>query len=97
MAERRARERLAAAVNTGSDQGPAPDRIDVVAALGRLPRRQREATVLRYYMRMDVAEIALALGVSDGTVKSALYRARATLARELDEEADEEEPVARDR
>lgn len=44
-------------------------------ALGRLPRRQRAAVVLRYYEQMSEAETAAALGVSTGTVKSTVSRA----------------------
>ena len=36
----------------------ADDRLDVERALAALPRRQREATVLRYYLGLDVAEVA---------------------------------------
>ena len=39
-------------------------------ALARLSRRQREVTVLRYYLAMDVSEIAGVLDVSEGTVKT---------------------------
>ncbi len=42
----------------------------VVAALGQLPRRQREVLVLRYYGGLSEAEIADTLGVRPGTVKS---------------------------
>jgi RNA polymerase sigma-70 factor (ECF subfamily) len=88
-AEATAKQRLGAA----AEQHAAPGgmRTDVERALGTLPRRQREVTVLRYYLGMDVAEIARTLGVSDGTVKTQLFRARQALARELGEEADEEE------
>ncbi|HEU5035068.1 MAG TPA: SigE family RNA polymerase sigma factor [Mycobacteriales bacterium] len=44
-------------------------------ALGRLPRRQRAAVVLRYYEQLSEAETAAALGVSTGTVKSTVSRA----------------------
>lgn len=47
----------------------------VVTALGRLPRRQREVLVLRYYGNLTEAEIAEATGVSKGTVKSTASRA----------------------
>ncbi len=47
----------------------------VVTALGRLPRRQREVLVLRYYGSLTEAEIAEATGVSKGTVKSTASRA----------------------
>jgi RNA polymerase sigma factor (sigma-70 family) len=42
----------------------------VVAALRKLPRRQREALVLRYYLDLSIEETAQAMGVSPGTVKS---------------------------
>ncbi|MQA16729.1 MAG: SigE family RNA polymerase sigma factor [Pseudonocardiaceae bacterium] len=47
----------------------------VVTALGKLPRRQREVLVLRYYGSMTESEIAEATGVSKGTVKSTASRA----------------------
>jgi len=56
---------------------------DVRRALRRLPRRQREVTVLRYYAGFEVKEIARMLGVSEGTVKTSLYRARERLVRSL--------------
>ena len=42
----------------------------LLAALRRLPPRQRETLVLRYYADLSEAEIAAALGVSPGAVKS---------------------------
>lgn len=57
--------------------------LDLQAAVGRLPRRQREAVVLHYYLGFDVASVATTLGVSPGTVKTALFRARAALAAAL--------------
>jgi RNA polymerase sigma-70 factor (ECF subfamily) len=62
---------------------PGPDRVVLLAALRVLPARQRQATVLHYLADLPVAEIAALMGVSDGTVKSWLHRARSTLAREL--------------
>ncbi|MDD7940693.1 SigE family RNA polymerase sigma factor [Actinomycetospora lutea] len=46
----------------------------VVSALGKLPRRQREVLVLRYYGGLSEAEIAEATGISKGTVKSTASR-----------------------
>ncbi|WP_308286917.1 SigE family RNA polymerase sigma factor [Actinomadura parmotrematis] len=48
-------------------------------ALGRLPAQQRKAIVLRFYADMPEAEVAKALGVSVGTVKSTVSRAMARL------------------
>jgi RNA polymerase sigma-70 factor (sigma-E family) len=61
------------------------DRRQVLAALARLPRRRREVLVLRYYLGLSEAEIAVVLGVSAGTVKSTAARALAALARDLGE------------
>ncbi|MFI7536534.1 SigE family RNA polymerase sigma factor [Streptosporangium sp. NPDC049376] len=44
-------------------------------ALAVLPRRQRVVLVLRYYEGLDDAEIAAALGISRGTVRSQASRA----------------------
>ncbi len=53
---------------------------EVIAALRRLPVRQREAVVLRYYLDMTEDQTAQAMGVSRGTVKSSTFRALAALA-----------------
>lgn len=63
-------------------EGPASDAdaaFDLRAALVRLPRRQRESVVLHYFLDLDIARIAEVLGVSQGTVKTALHRARQSL------------------
>ena len=57
----------------------------VAAALWKLPRRQREAVVLRYYLDLSIEETAQAMGVSSGTVKSATHRALAAVGRTLKE------------
>jgi RNA polymerase sigma-70 factor (ECF subfamily) len=87
MAERRARSRLRADEAVG---GFGVERVDVQRALAGLPRRQREAVVCRYYLGMDTKEIAKVLKVSDGTVKSTLFRARAALAVALGVDESEE-------
>ena len=48
-------------------------------ALAALPARRRAAVVLRYYEDLSEAEIADALGVRPGTVKSLLHRGLAQL------------------
>jgi RNA polymerase sigma-70 factor (ECF subfamily) len=87
--ERRARDRLVPLQRSLPDApGASGDALAVRQALIALPRRQREVTALRYYLGLDVAEIADWLGISDGTVKAMLFRARQTLAIALsDEEA----------
>jgi RNA polymerase sigma-70 factor (sigma-E family) len=57
-----------------------------VAALRRLPPRQREALVLRYFEDLPEHEIALAMGVSRGTVKSTTARGLAALGQMLGDE-----------
>jgi RNA polymerase sigma factor (sigma-70 family) len=42
----------------------------MAGALRRLPRRQREVLVLRYYADFDVAEIARTLGIGQAGVRS---------------------------
>ena len=55
----------------------------VVEALRGLPRRQREVLVLRYWSDLSEAEIAAALGISRGTVKSSASRALSALEKQL--------------
>jgi RNA polymerase sigma-70 factor (ECF subfamily) len=73
---------------------PTGDRVDLGRALSQLPVRQREVTVLHYYLDMDVRTVADTLGVHEGTVKTSLHRARAALAATLS--ADETEEVTHD-
>lgn len=90
MAERRARERLGRREEDRS-VGPGPESVvDLERALRGLPRRQREATVLRYYLDLDVREVATALGMKEGTAKTTLHRARQALATSLGEQDLEE-------
>jgi RNA polymerase sigma-70 factor (sigma-E family) len=62
------------------------DRRAVLAAVARLPRRQREVLALRYYLGLGEKEIADSLRISRGTVSSTASRALAVLAREIGEE-----------
>lgn len=61
------------------------DRDSVTAAIRALPRRQADCTVLRYYLDCSDKEIAATLGISTGSVKQHLSRARRRLADELGE------------
>ena len=58
---------------------------EVLAALRRLPARQREAVVLRHCLGLPEDEVAEAMNISRGTVKSASSRGIASLARMLKE------------
>ncbi len=54
-------------------------RDDIADRLDRLPRRQRAALVLRYYLDLDDAAIAVELGCAVGTVRSLCSRGIAAL------------------
>jgi RNA polymerase sigma-70 factor, ECF subfamily len=66
-----------------ADAGPSPERRvqrrevgeRLKAVLDTLPERQRAVVVLRHYQEMSLEEIARALDMSLGTVKSSLHRA----------------------
>jgi RNA polymerase sigma factor (sigma-70 family) len=61
------------------------DQRDVLAAVARLPRRQRQILVLRFYLDLPEDEIAATLRVSRSTVASTTSRALVRLARDLKE------------
>ncbi|MGN6474298.1 MAG: SigE family RNA polymerase sigma factor [Mycobacteriales bacterium] len=64
----------------GSDEYDVADsRRMLVAALGRLPARQRAAVVLRFYEDLSESDTAAALGCTVGTVKSQTAKALASL------------------
>jgi RNA polymerase sigma-70 factor (sigma-E family) len=60
------------------------DRETVTVALRGLPQRQREALVLRYYLDLSEADIAAAMGISQGAVKSHASRGIAALRHVLE-------------
>ena len=69
------------------EAGPAgdPDRdIDLERALRGLPRRERLAVALYYFLDLDTAETAAVMGCSAGTVKATLHHARARLRAHLE-------------
>ncbi len=61
---------------------------ELVALLRQLPRNQRAAIVLHYYVDRPVREVAAVLGVTPATARVHLHRGRRRLRRLL-EEADE--------
>jgi RNA polymerase sigma-70 factor (sigma-E family) len=62
------------------------ERSAVVSALRRLPARQREALVLRYYADLSEAQIASTMGISRGAVKSHTARGMSSLRTVLEME-----------
>jgi RNA polymerase sigma-70 factor (sigma-E family) len=77
-----------------ADHARDSDMAEVVRrALDRLPRRMRAAVMLRYFEDMTEPEIAAALGISLGTVKSTVSRAVARLR--IDEELGENSALLR--
>ena len=65
-------------------------RLDVASALATLPKRQREAVVLRHVAGLSEAEVADALGVSTNTVKTHTSRGLGALRQRLGHEIEEE-------
>ena len=63
------------------------ERSAVIAALRDLPARQREAIVLRYYADLSEADIAAAMEISRGAVKSHTARGMASLKAALEQDA----------
>jgi RNA polymerase sigma-70 factor (sigma-E family) len=61
------------------------ERTAVIEALGRLPTRQREALVLRYYADLSEADIAKTMGISRGAVKSHTARGMSALRNVLEQ------------
>jgi RNA polymerase sigma factor (sigma-70 family) len=93
-AGRRSALALRAAQEPSGEAAPSPEaallgaerREQLVAALNRLPERDREALCCRYLLDLSEAETAAALGVRPGTVKSRVSRALERLRAELGEE-----------
>jgi RNA polymerase sigma-70 factor (sigma-E family) len=56
----------------------------LVAALERLPRRQREVLTLRYYLDLSEAQIADTLSISAGSVKAHAHRGLAALRSDVE-------------
>lgn len=67
----------------GMDAAAVEEAQVLMGAVRRLPHRQREAVVLRYYLDMPEGEIAAVMGISPGSVRSAISRALSRLPEEL--------------
>jgi RNA polymerase sigma-70 factor (ECF subfamily) len=81
----RREERVAGREAAGPDATALVDSgLALAAVLADLPHRQRAVAALHYVDDLSVAEIAESLGISQGTVKFHLNRARAALAPGFD-------------
>jgi RNA polymerase sigma-70 factor (ECF subfamily) len=87
------REPVARGPSIGQTVG---DRLDIDAALARVPIEFRAPVVLRDLCRLDYAEIAEVLGIPAGTVRSRISRGRTVLAALLaDPEGNPDAPTDR--
>jgi RNA polymerase sigma-70 factor (ECF subfamily) len=77
-------EQGSSAAESSADQVERAQILDLIdAEVQKLPSRQREAFLMRYWQDMDVAETAEAMGCSEGSVKTHCSRATHTLAESL--------------
>lgn len=90
MADRARRRRRPVPLPLDVRLRPAPQdgdqesrRVDLRRAVDGLPRRQRIAVTLHYYLDLPIAEVAQLMGCSAGTVKSTLHDARRNLTDRL--------------
>lgn len=91
---RRRRPRAETERNAAASDDTVATRVALGAALCALPKRQRQAITLRYLGDLTEAEVAEALGVSAGTVKTHLHRGLASLRGTLGTTFEEESLVA---
>jgi RNA polymerase sigma-70 factor (ECF subfamily) len=63
---------------------PSPDGLDLATALRALPEQQRTAVALHYVEGLRVREVAVAMGITEGTVNRHLHRAREALRPALE-------------
>lgn len=73
----------------------APETLDLMAAIRRLPIRQRQALVLFYLADLPIKDVAQEMSVREGTAKSLLSRGRISLSQLLPETASKGEADAR--
>jgi RNA polymerase sigma factor (sigma-70 family) len=88
--ERSALQKMAGQLEHSNSTGDQSDRVtnsvDLVRAMTKLTRRQREVVTMHYRLDMAISDIGATLGVSEGTVKTLLHRARSTLLPLVEEQ-----------
>jgi RNA polymerase sigma factor (sigma-70 family) len=84
-AERRARARLATLAESQrfTYEVVEPSVDGLRTAIGALPRKQRRALILRYYVGLSVAEVATEMSCPEGTVKRLTHEATKALRRDV--------------
>jgi RNA polymerase sigma-70 factor, ECF subfamily len=82
----RRREEILATIRPVSDEALIETQLDLRRAVAELPTQMRVAVCLHYLADLSVAEVAAALAVAEGTVKSNLHDARLHLRKNLHEE-----------
>lgn len=83
LTRRRRRFRLGDETNTPAQYLHRESDLDLRRAVNKLPRRQRQAIILHYYVDLPIAEVAELLECSPGTIKSNLSDARTRLSKML--------------
>jgi RNA polymerase sigma-70 factor (ECF subfamily) len=83
---RRLRTARSVEFRSAAVEPPSENSVLLVGALRQLPVSQRRAICLHYLLDLPIAEIAVEVGVAEGTVKSWLSRGRAALADILGDE-----------
>lgn len=79
----------AIAQKDGSQANPesaVEEKLDLLAALEKLPEKQKSVIVLKYYDDLKISEIASVLELPEGTVKAYLHKAKETLRGLLKED-----------
>ena len=83
VAERRAMARFGSGAVSDHVDPDVADKIAIRRAVAALPRRQRTALVLRYFVDLPVAEVAEVMQCPPGTVKSLTSLAMTNLRRQF--------------
>ena len=83
---------MVADLSAAGDAACRPVDAQIMAALLRLPARQRQVVALRLFLDLDTGRTAEVLGIAPGTVTAHLARAIATLRHDLTHAGHQETP-----